>query len=141
MFPICMVLAQSNDDPKYKVNPTADRESPTGVYIPKDLEDCFQELKSMLHPSLIQEMKSGSERDMVKYHLGLGMWVRNNWGLWKGSRLKDYFNGLGIFHPDDMSGIILDSFWRHLNNSPINLQEQIKYYQEYWKKMKREGEK
>lgn len=36
-------------------------------------------------PSLI--VKEGSEQDMIRYHMGLGMWMRNNWGLWGGSRL------------------------------------------------------
>ena len=31
-----------------------------------------------------------------------------------------------------MSGIILTSFWRHLNNAPINLDEQIHHYRQYW---------
>ena len=42
-----------------------------------------------------------------RYHLGFGMWMRNNWGLWKSSRLSRYFNSLGVYHPDDMTGIIL----------------------------------
>jgi hypothetical protein len=145
---LCLLLSAGNvfgqiqEDPKYKVNPSVDKESPAGIYIPKDLEDCFKELKTMLHPALIEEMKSGTENDMMRYHHGLGMWLRNNWGLWSGSRLKKYFNEIGIYHPDDMSGIILASFWRHLNNKPIQLQEQIKYYQEYWKNMKKQkGEK
>lgn len=106
------------------------------IYIPKDLDDCFKELKKRLSPELIEEMKTGTENDMNKYHHGLGMWMRNNWGLWSNSRLKKYFNDLGIRHPDDMSGIILTSFWRYLNDKPIKLQEQIKYYQDYWKKIK-----
>ena len=77
-------------------------------------------------------MKSGSEEDMIQYHHGLGRWIRNNWELWAGSRLAKYFNDIGINHPDDMSGIILDSYWRQLNEKPIKLDEQIKYYQEYW---------
>jgi hypothetical protein len=32
-----------------------------------------------------------------------------------------------------MSGIILHSFWRHLNAQPIKLDEQVAYYQKYWK--------
>ena len=135
------VFAQTVDDPKYKLSPTIDKESTTGVYIPKDLEDCFRELKSMFHPSFIGEIKQGTEKNMIKYHFVLGMWIRNNWGLWGGSRLKDYFNGLGIFHPDDMSGIILDSFWRHLNNRPIKLQKQIKFYQKIWKNAENEYKK
>ncbi len=129
-------FAQSPEDPKYKVTATTDKNSPTAVYIPENLDACFRELKKILSPELIKEMRTGTENDIIKYHHGLGMWIRNNWGLWSGSRLKKYFNDLGIHHPDDMSGIILTSFWRHLNNKPIKLKEQIKYYQDYWKKIK-----
>lgn len=104
------------------------------AYIPKDLDDCFVQLKKLLKPEDIATMRSGTEDDMIQYHHGLGMWMRNNWGLWGGSRLAKWFNSKGIMHPDDMSGIILDSFWRHLNNKPIKLKEQVKYYQDYWEK-------
>jgi hypothetical protein len=104
------------------------------VYIPKDLDECYAQLEKLLSKEDIAAMKSGAEKDMVLYHHGLGMWLRNNWGLWKGSRLSKWFNDKGIRHPDDMSGIILDSFWRHLNKKPIKLDEQIKHYQDYWKK-------
>ena len=110
------------------------------VYIPKDLEDCFAELTKMLSKEEVEKMKNGSEDQMIHYHHGLGMWLRNNWGLWKGSRLKTWFKEKGIQHPDDMSGIIFDSFWRHLNDKPINLDEQIKVYQDYWKKTEEEQE-
>lgn len=104
------------------------------IYIPKDLDDCFVQLKKQLTPEDIEKMKTGTEDDMIQYHFGLGMWMRNNWGLWGGSRLSKWFNAQGINHPDDMSGVILDSFWRHLNQKPIKLDEQVKYYQDYWKK-------
>ena len=133
---VALVFIPSNDVRKdrirVKIYPTKDKTSPTGVYIPKDLEECFRELETMLPPSLIMRIKLGPEGNMIKYHHGLGMWIRNYWGLWQGSRLATYFNDLGIFHPDDMSGIILDSFWRHLNDSPTKLQEQIELYKRYW---------
>lgn len=124
-----------------KINATKDKDSPTGVYIPTDLEDCFKELKKMLPEDLVTKMKSGPEKDMIKYHHGLGTWLRNNWGLWAGSRLREYFKKLGLAHPDDMSTVVLKSFWRHLNNKPLKVDEQVKYYQEYWKKMKERNEK
>ncbi|MCK9573144.1 MAG: hypothetical protein M0R20_01920 [Candidatus Omnitrophica bacterium] len=130
------VNAQTTVDAKYKINPTKDKNSPSGVYIPKNLDDCFKELEKMLTPELIKEMETGTEADMGKYHRGLGMWIRNNWGLWSGSRLEVYFNNLRVHHPDDMSGIILDSFWRKLNNKPIKLEKQIKRYEDYWKSLK-----
>lgn len=102
-------------------------------YIPKNLADAHRQLKIILPPEKIKEMKSATEDEMVKYHLSLGMWLRNNWGLWKESRLAKHFNDIGIFHPDDMSGIILDTFWCELNNKPQRLNKKIAYYQEFWK--------
>ena len=72
----------------------------------------------------------------AKAHFGIGMWLRNNWRLWGDSRLSKYFNDLGIFHPDDMSGIILTSYHRYLLGQDIKLEEQVNYYKEYWKKNK-----
>lgn len=105
------------------------------VYVPTDLQDCFAVLKDILEPEQIELMREGSEDDMVRHHFGLGMWMRNNWGLWGGSRLSKWFNDRGIRHPDDMSGIILTSFWRHLNDRPTELDAQIEYYQKYWNQM------
>ncbi|MEI8349971.1 MAG: DUF6794 domain-containing protein [Candidatus Omnitrophota bacterium] len=138
-FVFCILAsAQDSEDLKYKITPTINKESPSGVYIPKDLEECFKELKTMLQPSLVAEMKAKPEKEMIGYHHGLGMWIRNNWGLWSDSRLKKYFNNLGIRHPDDMSSIILNSFWRHLHNQLLELDRQIKYYQEYWENVKKQ---
>lgn len=110
------------------------------TYIPTDLEDCFSTLDSLLSPEDIQTMKAGTEDDMIQYHFGLGMWMRNNCGLWGGSRLAKWFNGIGINHPDDMSGIILDSNWRYLNSRPIELDDQVSYYQKYWEQLEADGE-
>ena len=129
---------KAKQDSKSRIHPTLDNASPTKVYIPKDLNDCFVELEKMLSPELLKEMKSGKEEHMIIYHMSLGIWMRNNWGFWGGSRLSRYFNSIGIRHPDDMSGIIFTSFWRHLNNKPIDLSEQVKYYQDYWKKLEKE---
>jgi hypothetical protein len=123
----------SQEQDKYQLNPTPDPAAQFKVYVPADLEDSFLELQKMLHPDLIREMKEKPEKEMAMFHRGLGMWMRNNWGLWAGSRLAKYFNGMGIFHPDDMSGIILDSFWRRLHSQPIELEKQVAYYQRFWK--------
>ena len=104
------------------------------IYIPKNLDECFVQLEKFLKPEEIKKIKDGTEEDMVLYHFTLGMWMRNNWGLWGDSHLAKWFNTQGITHPDDMSGIIMTSFYRYLNNKPINLKEQIRHYQEYWKK-------
>jgi hypothetical protein len=119
-------------EPKYAINPTPDSNQPKGIYIPKDINDCFVELKRMLHPEFIRELKESSKRDLIKHHMGLGMWMRNNWGLWGGSHLQDYFIELGFRHPDDISGAIVNSFWRHLNDMSIEIEKEAETSKYYW---------
>lgn len=112
---------------------TAD--SLSGVYIPKDIEDCFKQIDSFWSDSTKNMVRKWSEREFsAEAHMGFGLWMRNNWQLWGGSRLSKYFNELGIFHPDDMSGIILVSYHRYLKNEEIKLEEQVQFYKAYWKR-------
>lgn len=106
-----------------------------GVYIPIDLNDCFVQIDSFWSDSIKNNVRSMSERQFCsRSHFGIGMWMRNNWQLWGGSRLSKYFNELGIYHPDDMSGIILTSYHRYLTGREINLDEQVAGCQAYWMK-------
>jgi hypothetical protein len=109
-------------------------DSISGIYIPKDLEDCFKQIDSFWSDSTKTKVKLQSEDDFSSgAHFAIGLWIRNNWQLWGGSRLSKYFNDLGIYHPDDMSGIILDSYHRYLTGKEINLQQQLDYLNAYWK--------
>lgn len=110
-----------------------------GIYIPKNLNDCFVRIDSMFADTTKQTIKKWNEDEMWRLHHGFGMWMRNNWQLWGGSRLSVYFNNLDIHHPDDMSGLILTSYHRYLNNKPIEIDSQVSYYQEYWKKMEKQS--
>jgi len=100
--------------------------------IPTNLDECFIELLQELTDEDITEIKAGSEKDLSIWHHSLGRWMRNHWGLWKDSDLAKWFNSIGIHHADDMSGIILASFWRHLHSKQIHLSDQVKFYQDYW---------
>lgn len=89
-----------------------------GVYIPADLRECFLELDKKLAEVDRQEMKAKPKRDdMIVYHLGLGTWMRNNWGLWGGSRLWKYFNDRGVSHPEEISSIVLYHYHDWLNGN------------------------
>lgn len=106
------------------------------VNIPGNLEECFPALLDDLTDEQLREFKNSNEDELAKYHHSLGRTIRNNWGLWSMSGLKDYFNNMSIHHPDDMSSIILTSFHRHLHQKDIQLEEQLKYFQEFWEKTK-----
>ena len=87
-----------------------------GVYIPKNLEDCFIQLDKLLSGEDKQTIKQlVNKKETIKYHHSLGMWLRNNWGLWGGSRLQKYMLDKKIDHPDGMSAIILKFYYDWLN--------------------------
>lgn len=98
----------------YKKRIVAD--SINGLYIPKNLEECFLELDKLLKPKDIKTFKNIKDRsETIDYHHGFGTWLRNNWGLWGGSRLQQYFFKKGLNHPDDMSMVILEFYYDWLN--------------------------
>ena len=115
--------------------------------IPNNLEEAIEELKLNLSDN-IEEIKQMSEDDFLSSaHFSLGMSLRNLWNLWwyeghpykdKGwseekPKLTEWFNNIDIFHADDMSGIILTSLYRNINNKPYDLNGQIKIYKKHWK--------
>jgi hypothetical protein len=103
------------------------------IHVPKNIEECFEELDKMFSDSLKNEIISMSEDEFSSSsHFGIGMWIRNYWVRNDDNTLKYYFYNIGINHPDDMSGIILDSYHRYLTKQKIDLDSQIKYYHDYW---------
>ncbi|NVO10521.1 MAG: hypothetical protein HXX16_11210 [Bacteroidales bacterium] len=91
------------------------------VYIPRNIEECFIELDKILKKEdikTIKELKSSVET--INYHFNLGMWIRNNWGLWGGSRLQLYMHERHEDEPDDMSAKILELYWDWLNGIEKN---------------------
>jgi hypothetical protein len=117
--------------------PRNDASRTTG-HIPPDLDGALLELDQIMGRKGRAEVMRIKEKGMIEYHHGLGTWLRNNW-LRGESPLKEYFRQLGIHHRDDMSGIILDSYWRKLHNRPIDLEGQVRSYQNYWKNQETNG--
>lgn len=101
---------------------------------PKTLDEAHAQLEKWLPKeelSKIDAMKSQDE--MIEYHFGLGMSMRNKWGLWGGGPLAEYMNKLGFSHPDDMSGVILETFWCKRHKKDFRLKERAAFYAAYWK--------
>lgn len=85
----------------------------------------------------IEEFKNIPEDKVVsEYHHTTGRYIRNKW-LWdRTSYTHTYFNSIGIWHPDDMSSILLLSLHRILHGKNMQLEEQVRGYKEFWEKNK-----
>ncbi|NQZ76450.1 MAG: hypothetical protein HRT61_10120 [Ekhidna sp.] len=95
-------------------------------YKPKNLEECMAKLDLMLTETDKDTIRSMGEHDFAtSQHFSLGLHIRNYWGLWKQKELYHFFDSLGVTHPDNMSGLILVSYHRHLTGRKIDLKGQI----------------
>lgn len=101
--------------------------------IPNTLDECMEALKKVLSAEDQIRLLSSPEKDLGWYHHGLGQWIRNNWGLWRGGPLLDHMKSLGFIHADDMSSSIIREFWARMNNKPSTLEKEIQEYKEFWK--------
>uniref|UniRef100_UPI00404AA974 DUF6794 domain-containing protein n=1 Tax=Flavobacterium sp. TaxID=239 RepID=UPI00404AA974 len=129
-------LRQQKNDKEDAIRYTTD--SLNGFYIPKDLDDAINSLNKIYSDSVKLEIIKLTEKDYVSgnYRFGIGLWMRNNWKLWRGSRLSKFFEDNRINHPESMSVTILESYYRYLKNEDIRFEEQIKEYLEWEEKIK-----
>lgn len=102
---------------------------------PATLSEALYALDKILSNDAKDLFQNLAEQDIVtSSHHSLGRWMRNDWGLWNiHSPLHKWFTDRGVWHPDDMSSIIIRSYYRRLKGEPIKFREQIQHFVEYWK--------
>lgn len=101
-------------------------ESVWGVWgeSPATLAEAHVRLEQALSAELLAEIDAmGAEEDLEKYQLGLGLSMRNAWGLWADSPLAQHMRELGFTHPEGMSRVILDTFWCKRHGQDLRLAE------------------
>lgn len=100
---------------------------------PSTIEECHNFLLERLTNKDLESIKNCHKSSLCQYHHTMGRWMRNHWGLWSGGKLKRHMESLGFTHPDDMSTVILESFWSSLNGQPYDLKQAAESYKEYWR--------
>ena len=100
--------------------------------IPATVEDAIETVRELLRKEPPEAIEHG-----YWLHHGYGMHLRNAWGLWgkKGSSpLVTELNSMGLFHADDMSGLIISQAIRDIHGKPRDIESEVKVYQEHWRK-------
>ncbi len=100
-------------------------EAPEGMYnkeesekgseipIPKTVDEAISTLEKILSE---EDREYLLENGAISMHDSLGRWIRNEWGLWTDSELKNELKKKGFEHPDDMSNYIIEEFIKYWNN-------------------------
>ena len=90
-----------------------DEEEESGIPVPKTVVEAISTLEKILSDEDREYLlKNGA----ISMHNSLGRWIRNEWGLWTGSELKNELKKKGFEHPDDMSNYIIEEFIKYWNN-------------------------
>jgi hypothetical protein len=90
---------------------------------PKTVEQAIQQAIKHLGPKETEKIAAMKKEDLPQLHFDLGLWIRNNSGIYKGN--KDLIKDLESRHPgqttfiheDDISSLIIEDLWEHLNQS------------------------
>lgn len=101
---------------------------------PKTLEEAFAEFDKDLIPANRQRFKRAGQSDICKF--GGGSYTTDRmmadvYCKWNFAPLYKFFLARGITDPRDVDSILLDSYWRHLNDKPIDLDTQISRHKAY----------
>ena len=92
-----------------------DEEEKSDIPVPKTVDEAIHTLEKILSD---EDREYLLENGAISMHDSLGRWIRNEWGLWTGSELKDELLNMnkGLNHPDDMSNYIIEEFIKYWNN-------------------------
>ena len=91
---------------------------------PKTVEQAVEVLLAVLPQEEKAKIIKLGKDNLGSLHFGLGMWIRNEFGLWAGNRdlLDDVARLTGLekgeeVHPDDASDLIIYKLWKKLEET------------------------
>jgi hypothetical protein len=93
--------------------------------IPLTLNDCYIALDKLLDYQTKNDIKISPVNELIKYHIGLGMWIRNNWLRQSNNRITGTLYNNGLRSLDNMSQIIIIGYHYYLNGNNKTLEELI----------------
>lgn len=112
---------------------------------PVDLESAITYLISINKEDMKNILAYTEGEATTQLHHRYGRYLRNEWFLWwfedhkyetwpkSKPEIVKYFNEIDIFHADDMSSIILTSFFKRIHNLPLDIEEQVERYKSHWR--------
>ncbi len=106
-----------------RFSPTLDPSSPTGVFIPTNLEGAIIEFNRMLPVSLKIQL---DQNFISNDYLDLGKWLTDNWQLRNQTFLVHHLINLGAnSHPDNLSKLLLEIYISYLRNPFFDMEKDL----------------
>ena len=124
---IASMLLRGGDDKPVVEEQTGVANDSQSSEIPETFSEALDALDKMATADE-KEAYRNDESHMGLVHRRVGMRLRNNWGLWGVSKLKDYFSKRGIAHADWISSVIFTAWIEHLKTGQFDESRVIAEY-------------
>jgi hypothetical protein len=86
---------------------------------PKTVDEAADALLAKLDDASKEKVRQTAKGDLIQFHFGWGMGIRNYFGMWMGNEalLKSCGDGK-VIHPDTCSSVVIARVWERLQASP-----------------------
>jgi hypothetical protein len=85
---------------------------------PQTVDEAVNRLVGALSEQDKQRIRELPKDDLIQFHFGWGMGIRNAFGLWGGNAALMQscaeVSGRAFMHPDDASMVIIEGVWQRL---------------------------
>jgi hypothetical protein len=88
---------------------------------PLTVDAAVDRLLSKMHPYDQLLLQKTAEKDLIQFHMGWGMGIRHEFGLWRDN--TQLLDACGTDEPDSASMSIIETVWRRLQSVPTILAE------------------
>ena len=98
--------------------------------VPASLEECVDNLKTYLDEKDEKELSSFKYNPFVKEKIGAAVFLVSAWSLFdeESCLVKWFKKKYGLFHPDDISGMILHCLYCDVKKIPRGIKKQTEKY-------------
>lgn len=81
---------------------------------PRTIEMAVEKILSVMTAEQRELLRETKCADLIQFHHNLGLWIRNQFGLWRGN--QELMEACGLPHPDDCSMVIIEACWQCLRS-------------------------
>lgn len=113
LLSVCTVFPSSAQDKDTSgTSPISSNEKQKEKSWPKTVKEVVAQILSKMSDTDKETVKNTKKEDLIKFHRGWGMGIRNDLGLWQGN--KALMKDTKANHPDDASMVIIQTVWEEL---------------------------
>ena len=113
LLSVCPAFPTSAQDKDTRVtSPKSSNEEQKEKTWPKTVKEAVAQILSKMSVTDKETVKNTKKEDLIKFHRGWGMGIRNDLGLWQGN--KALMKDTKANHPDDASMVIIQAVWEEL---------------------------